>query len=82
MTEIKCNKCKQTIDLDNLDYLNADMIDEADDSIQFYFNIYCENEVEVYDAEDNEYYEEECEAKIEVIRYATLQEYVDVEQEE
>lgn len=82
MTEIKCNKCKQTIHLDNLDYLNADMIDETDDNIQFYFNIYCENEVEVHDEEDDEYYEEECGAKIEVIRYATLQEYVDVEQEE
>lgn len=82
MTEIKCNKCKQTIDLDNLDYLNADMIEEVDNSIQFYFNIYCENEVEVYDAEDNEYYEEECGAEHSVVRYATLQEYVDVEQEE
>ena len=82
MTEIKCNKCKQTIDLDSLDYLHADMIDEADGSIQFHFNIYCENEVEAYDEEDDEHYEDECGAQYSVIRYATLQEYVDVEQEE
>lgn len=82
MTEIKCNKCKQMINLDDLDYLNADMIEQMDGTIQFFFNIYCENEIEVYSAEDEEYYEEECGAHYEVIRYATLEEYVDVEQGE
>ena len=43
--EITCNKCGRTTEiniLDDLDYLNPDMVDLTDNTLTFYFTQYCE----------------------------------------
>lgn len=43
--EITCNRCGRITEiniLDDLDYLNPDMVDLADNTLTFYFTHYCE----------------------------------------
>ena len=54
-----------------------EMEDSTDCSITFRFRQECDNE---YIDEDNEY--ETCGNTIEIVKYASIQDYMDVEQEE
>ena len=57
----------------------ANLEDCMDDTLIFRFTGYCENEIT--DAEDPDNWEH-CGATIEIVRYARLQEHMDIEQEE
>ncbi len=77
MTEVRCAKCCKITDVDDEDMWQGDLEDVADGHLSFRFTHYCENEIE---NDEDEY--EECGHTIEIIRYAKLQDYRDIEQEE
>jgi hypothetical protein len=76
MTDVKCNKCKKWTEIDDTDFWVGDLEDCADGNLIFRFTDYCENEIE--DGDDWE----TCGHIIEVLRYATLCDERDIEQEE
>ena len=76
MTEVRCAKCGRITEVDDEDMWQGDLEDVADGHLTFRFTHYCEHEIE-----DDENWEE-CGHVIEVIRYAKLQDYRDIEQEE
>jgi hypothetical protein len=75
--EIVCNRCGGYVYVETDDYMQAEMEDSTDCSITFRFRQECDNE---YIDEDNEY--ETCGNTIEIVKYASIQDYMDVEQEE
>lgn len=77
--EIGCNKCGGYVYVETDDYMQAEMEDSDDFSITFRFRDVCENEM-VNEDNPDEY--ETCGNVIEVVKYATIQDYMDVEQEE
>jgi len=76
--EIRCCKCNKITEIEVDDMWQGELEDVADGNLSFRFTGYCENEI--VDKKNPENWEE-CGAVIEVIRYATLREHMDIEQE-
>lgn len=75
--EITCKGCGGYVYVETDDYMQAEMEESSDFSITFRFRHTCDNE---YIDENNEY--QTCDNVIEVVKYADVQSYFDVEQEE
>lgn len=76
MTDVQCKKCGNWNSVDDTDFWQGDLEDFADDNLIFRFTDYCEGVIE--DGDDWE----TCGHTIEVLRYATVLEHRDIEQEE
>jgi len=76
--EIPCNRCGGYVYVETDDYMQAEMEDSDDFSITFRFRDVCEGEM-VNEDNPDEY--ETCGNVIEVVKYATIQGHIDVEQE-
>jgi len=77
--EIVCNKCGGYVYVETDDYMQAEMEDSTDSSITFRFRQDCDNHIWLDDHPDKD---EVCGNIIEIVKYATIQDYIDVEQEE
>ena len=79
MRDIVCKKCKRIAEIEADDMWQFDLEDCADDTMVYRYAGYCENEI--IDEEDPDNWEH-CGAAIEIVRYATLQDHIEIEQEE
>jgi len=78
MRDIVCKKCKRIAEIEADDMWHFDLEDCADDTMVYRYTGYCENEI--VDEEDPDNWEH-CGATIEIVRYATLQDHIEIEQE-
>jgi hypothetical protein len=77
MTNVQCSKCGEWCVIDDTDFWQGDLEDFADDNLIFRFTDYCEGVIDL-DGDDWE----TCGQAIEVLRYATVLEHRDIEQED
>tara|TARA_Y100000004_G_scaffold50738_1_gene55999 strand:- start:408 stop:656 length:249 start_codon:yes stop_codon:yes gene_type:complete len=80
MKDIVCKKCKKVAEIEADDMWQFDLEDCMDDTMVYRYTGYCENEI--IDEEDPDGNWEYCGATIEIVRYARLQDHMDIEQEE
>ena len=84
MADVGCSRCGGIAEIETDDLYQADMEDIADDTLVFRFTGYCENILHDYSpgyGKDDEI-GDECGQTIEIIRYAKLHDYIDIEQKE
>jgi len=79
MRDVVCKKCKRIAEIEADDMWQFDLEDCADDTMVYRYTGYCENEI--VDEEDPDNWEH-CGAAIEIVRYARLQDHIEIEQEE
>lgn len=81
MEEVVCNKCGGYVYVDTSDFMQAAWEESSEEGFVFRFTEACEGEVE-NDNEDDPQDWDACGNSIDVIKYATVQSHVDIEQEE
>ena len=81
MEEIVCAKCGGYVYVDTSDFMQAEGEESSEDGLVFRFTQACEGEVENYNEDDSQDWDA-CDNSIDVVKYATVQSHMDIEQEE
>jgi hypothetical protein len=79
--DVKCNRCRLVSTIEAEDFWQGDLEDFADETLVFRFTGYCENVlIHEEDLGKDDEIGDECGQVIEIIRYASLRDHIDVEQ--